>query len=564
MKYVSVAEMIAIEKEADRSGHTYDRMMENAGLGLAQVIHERNRHLQPGPIAGLIGSGNNGGDTLVALAHLSVWGWQTMAYLALPRAADDPLLSRFIEAGGELIDGEFDTDYQQLEHSLRASSILLDGILGTGIKLPLRGKIPDILIAVGQTAADMDVMPTIIAVDCPSGVDCDTGETAAECLHADLTVTMAAVKMGLLKFPAYNYVGVLQPVGIGLPEGLRSWESIQRFAVNDTYVSHHLHPRSLDSHKGTFGTALIIAGSVNYTGAVILAGESAYRVGVGLVILAVPEAIHGILAGNLLEATWLPLPHETGAISEEAANVIFQNLDRPTAILVGPGLGLSETTRRFLSQLLVENQQDLPDRAPFGEIRVGDHPAVQKLVIDADGLRLLASLPDWPDRLPSNSVLTPHPGEMAALTGIPVADIQADRLGTAEKYARLWGHVVILKGAFTVIASPDGQTAIVPVATPALARAGTGDVLAGLVVGLLAQGVHAFPAAVTAAWIHARAGLRAAAVLGSTSAVLAGDVMRGVVDILADIYADRAIRAGVFGRASPAQTPPISPELRNF
>jgi len=541
MKYVSVAEMIAIEKESDRSGHTYERMMENAGRGLARVVHERYGHLQPGSVAGLIGSGNNGGDTLVALAYLSAWGWLTNAYLVTPRAVEDPLVRRFVEAGGYLVDSEFDTDYQQLENTLRASSILLDGILGTGIKLPLRGNIADLLIATRRISAEMDETMTIIAVDCPSGVDCDSGEAAQECLHANITVTMAAYKMGLLKFPAYNYVGELQLVGIGLPEGLKSWESIQRFAVNDDYVSRHLPARSLDSHKGTFGTALIIAGSTNYTGAVILAGESAYRVGVGLVTLAVPEAIHGILAGNLLEATWLPLPHEKGAISEQAAKVIYQHLDRPTAILIGPGLGLSMTTQRFLSLLLVNNQQDLSDIESAGEIEMGEYTAIHRLVIDADGLRLLASLPDWPDRLPSHSVLTPHPGEMAALTGLPVADIQADRIGIAEKYARLWGHVVILKGAFTVIASPDGQTAIVPVATPALARAGTGDVLAGLVVGLLAQGVDAFQAAVMAARIHARAGQHAAAVIGCTAAVLAGDVLRGVVDIMAEINAGQAI-----------------------
>ncbi len=312
MKYVSVAEMIAIEKEADRSGHTYDIMMENAGLELARVIHKRYQHRKPGPVAGLIGSGNNGGDTLVCLAYLSDWGWQTRAYLARPRGKNDPLLDRFIEGGGELVDGALDTDHQHLESFLQGSSVLLDGILGTGIKLPLHGPLASLLTAAGKIIAGMDYPLSVVAVDCPSGVDCDSGETAQECLMAELTVTMAAVKMGLLKFPAYKYIGELQLVGIGLPVGLKSWEAIQRFVVDEGYVSHNLPPRPIDAHKGTFGTALIVAGSANYTGAVILAGESAYRIGAGLVILAVPEPLQGMLAGNLLEATWLPLPHEMG------------------------------------------------------------------------------------------------------------------------------------------------------------------------------------------------------------------------------------------------------------
>ena len=157
------------------------------------------------------------------------------------------------------------------------------------------------------------------------------------------------------------------------------------------------------------------------------------------------------------------------------------------------------------------------------------------MVVDADGLKLLAQIPVWWKQLPSQAVLTPHPGEMSILTGIPVDEIQSNRIGTAEKFAQQWDHVVVLKGAFTVIAAPDGRTAIIPVATPALARAGTGDILAGLIAGLRAQGVAPFEAATAAAWIHAQAGLLAAAILGSSAAVLAGDVLAASVDVLADM-----------------------------
>ena len=157
------------------------------------------------------------------------------------------------------------------------------------------------------------------------------------------------------------------------------------------------------------------------------------------------------------------------------------------------------------------------------------------MVIDADGLKLLAKIKDWYKPLPAPAVLTPHPGEMAVLTGLSTEEIQKDRTGIAIKYARKWGHVVVLKGAFTVIASPDGDVTIIPVASPALAHAGTGDVLAGLIVGLRAQGLDAYDAAVAGAWIHAQAGLIAADDLGSTASVLAGDVLAAVSDVLADL-----------------------------
>jgi NAD(P)H-hydrate epimerase len=277
-------------------------------------------------------------------------------------------------------------------------------------------------------------------------------------------------------------------------------------------VREILPPRPLDAHKGTFGTVLVVAGSVNFTGAALLAGKAAYRSGTGWVTMAVPEPLHAALAGHFPEAPWLLLPHEHGFISASSAEVVLSNLGKPTAILLGPGFGLEPTTCQFLANLLT--------------------PTLPPLVIDADGLKLLAKLEDWPSRLPAQAVLTPHPGEMAVLTGLSLERIQGDRIGVAEQFAHLWEHVVVLKGAFTVIASPVGKTAVIPVATPALARAGTGDVLAGLIVGLRAQGVEAFEAAAAGAWIHAQAGLRAAEKLGSTACVLAGDVLEAVPEVM--------------------------------
>jgi NAD(P)H-hydrate epimerase len=524
MKYVSVAEMQAIERQADASGLSYAQMMENAGRGLAEAVLEQYGYLADEGALGLVGSGNNGGDTLVALAHLANEAWKATAVVVRPRQADDPLILRLRQVGGEVIFLASPPDLNLLSQLLDENGLLLDGVLGTGIQLPLKPELAQILDFVRQRVVGMDHPPVVMAVDCPSGVDCDSGQTAPQCIPADCTVTMAAIKQGLFKFPAYSLVGDLHVVGIGLPENgeaLPAWCAAPCFVPGIDWVRQALPARPLDAHKGTFGTALVVAGSVNYTGASWLAGQAAYRVGAGLVTLAVPAPLHAALAGQFPEATWLLLPHENGFISAEASGVIESQLERVTALLVGPGFGLQQTSAEFLDRLFVE--------------RVSQQVRLPQVVIDADGLKLVARLPNWPKRLPSPAVLTPHPGEMSVLTGLPKEEIQKDRLAVARHFSQEWGHVVILKGAFTIIAAPDGQAALIPVATPALARAGTGDVLAGLVAGLCAQGVAAFPAAVVGAWVHAYAGLQAADVLGSTACVLAGDVLQAALTILSDV-----------------------------
>ncbi len=539
MKFVSVEEMIAIEKESDAGGHTYPKMMEHAGRGLAEQVRDAYSHLSEKRALGLVGSGNNGGDTLVAFSYLLEWGWETTAYIVRPRPKDDPLVERLREAGGMILTLDEDTKYKKLRAALKHHTVMLDGVLGTGIKLPLRGDLAEVLKWVRNTLTKMDDAPHVVAVDCPSGVDSDTGEVAPECIPAELTVTMAAIKRGLLQFPAYNLVGSLKLVGIGLPKGIKAYNAVKREVISSEWVREVLPVRPLDGHKGTFGTALIVAGSVNYTGAASLAGESAYRMGTGLVTLAVPGPLHSALAGQIPEVTWLLLPHEMGVIQGSAAKIVKDNLERVTAMLVGPGFGLEDPTAEFIVQLLGEQAPKKGAQIGFvkstGEEDTPEVTGLAPLVIDADGLKLLARISNWAEQLPSQAILTPHPGEMAVLTELDIEDIQADRIGVAERFAKKWGHVVVLKGAFTVIAAPNGRTMIVPVASPALARAGSGDVLAGLIVGLRAQGVDAFEAAAAGAWIHAQCGTLAAVMLGSSAAVIAGDMIAALPEVLTEL-----------------------------
>jgi NAD(P)H-hydrate epimerase len=537
MKLVTVSQMQAIEKEADAGGLSYDQMMENAGRGLADIVLEIFDDDFEAEAVGLVGPGNNGGDTLVALAALAAEGWKTRAYL-VKRKKDD-LVKRFTETGGEILAGE--NAFEQLAEAIETADVLLDGVLGTGTKLPLKKDVAELLSEVNDILDGLDQYPLVVAVDCPSGVDCDSGEVADETIAADLTITMAAVKQGLLKLPAFEYVGDLEVVDIGLSEDLASWKELTVEVAEADSVAALLPERPVDSHKGTFGTALIAAGSVNYTGAVVLAGEAAYRAGAGLVTLAVPAPVHIALAGRFPEATWVLLPHEMGVISSGGTEVLAKNFERASALLVGPGLGTENTTKEFIENLLEGKYavKKTTQRIGFvhqdAEKKEESNAKLPPIVFDADGLKLLAQVKDWQKKIPAPAILTPHPGEMAVLTGLSKDEIQKDRLETASKYAKEWGHVVVLKGAFTVIASPDGRTTVIPVASPALARAGTGDVLAGLIVGLRAQGLEAYDAAVAGAWIHAQAGLYAADDLGTTASVLAGDVLDSVSDVMSDL-----------------------------
>lgn len=515
MKLLTVSQMREIEKEADANGVSYASMMENAGRGLAEWVHALGSEYGWDEVLGLVGAGNNGGDTLVALTWLAEAGWHTQACL-VNRNPDDSLVTGYLAGGGRIINApRQDDSEQEFANSLRQAQVFLDGLLGTGIRLPLKTEAAQVLTTVNTILAEMEFPAFVVAVDCPSGVNCDTGEAAPETIPAEWTLTMAAAKQGFFKMPAFEYLGDLQVIDIGLPEALPAWQAVRREVADWELAASYLPQRPLLSHKGTFGTALVIAGSAPYTGAAYLAGSAAYRIGAGLVNMAVPELLHSPLAGQLPEAIWTLLPHGDGFISDAALELVLKNLERATACLIGPGLGTHSRTHDFISGLMP--QINIPT------------------VVDADGLRLLARQDGWENSLKSTAVLTPHPGEMAALTGLLIEQIQSDREGVARKYAIEWGQVVVLKGAFTVLASPDGRTISIPVATPALAKAGSGDVLAGLIVGLMAQGVEPFSAASAGAFIHAQAGLAAEKYCHGVASVLARDVLEAVPDVLAEL-----------------------------
>jgi NAD(P)H-hydrate epimerase len=347
----------------------------------------------------------------------------------------------------------------------------------------------------------------VVAVDVPSGLNCDTGAVDAVTLPADVTVTFAYPKVGQFLFPGAGYLGELVVADIAIPAKLARTVDLE-VSTPDS-IRALLPKRPMDAHKGTFGQVMVVAGAPNYTGAAYLAASAATRVGAGLVTLGIAGLLHPILASKVSETTFLLLPHDMGVLVPEAARTLRENLKGYDALLLGPGLGRDEKTvefvARFLSLTVAEKKARL---GIVGSTASGVETELPlpPLVIDADGLSALADIEGWYKSLHVPTVLTPHPGEMARLLHCTVADVEADRVQVARRAAREWKVVVVLKGAYSVIASPEGVSCINPFANPALATAGTGDVLAGSIAGLLAQGLACFEAAVVGAYLHGLAG----------------------------------------------------------
>ncbi len=541
MKVVTVDEMRRIEAASDAAGHSYAAMMEQAGRGTAEAITAR-REVQGRWILILVGPGNNGGDGLVAAHHLAKAGAHVACYLLKPRdPAADQNLRLVKEQGIGIVLAEEDRGWDKLQRLVQQADITIDALLGTGARLPLRGQLAEILGLAKQSLAAhahppssplktlIDISPSplperpfVVAVDGPTGLDYDSGALDEAAISADLTVTFAYPKTGHFRFPGAGTLGELVVVDIGTDPALADDVTLE--VIIPEMVHGWLPPRPPDAHKGTFGKALIVAGSVNYTGAAYLAGAAATRAGAGLVTLALPAAIHSPIAARLAEATYLLLPHEMGVIAAGAVQVLAEQLASYDALLLGPGLGQERETQDFIEALLDGGGKR--GHLGFGN-SVEDNtksPKLPPLVMDADGLNILAKLPDWPKRLPPGTILTPHPGEMARLMGCAASDVQADRLTAARSQAAAWGQIVVLKGAYTVVASPDGRAIIEPFANPGLATAGTGDVLAGTIVALRAQGLEAFESAAVGAYLHGFAGEMAREERG-TAGMVAGDVL---------------------------------------
>ena len=513
VKLVTVAEMQAIERAADAGGHSYAAMMETAGRAVAGAITERFGDAKSRVLV-LVGPGNNGGDGLVCARHLHQEGIDVRVYLwkRSVDAADDyeQHFAKLMDLDVDSCHAEIDTDFSILDFWLDEADILIDSLLGTGANRPIEGQLAALLDRVAARL-DREERPTVVAVDSPSGLNCDTGSIDPYALSADLTVTFAYAKHGHFIFPGAAHVGELIVADIGTSPDLGA--DVSTFVLTEDSVIQWLPERNPYSHKGTFGKVLLAVGSVAYPGAAYLSCAAAGRAGAGLVTGAIPEPVWTVVATKLSEPTWLPLAtgygDAAGAFGEAALVQLEKALSSYDAFVLGCGLGQKATTQRFVERLLDEISHDISSPTT---------------VIDADGLNCLALEHNWQRLLPPQVILTPHPAEMARLCNLGVQEVVAQRWDLARRKAAEWNAVILLKGPYTVIADPNGLLAVLPVATPALATAGTGDVLAGTIGGLLAQHVTPFGAACLGAWLHAKAGEQCAVDLG-LAGTIASDLL---------------------------------------
>jgi len=554
VKIITVEKSRMLENEANERGLSFAEMMENAGRSTALAIRRRLGSAEGSPLAGkrilvLVGPGNNGGDGLVAAHYLWEMGARVTCYLWKRSVEGDANCQRVQGDRLPMIWSADDPGFEALRGLVSGADVVVDALLGVGVDRPIGGTLQELLNVVRQAVLERKTPPDpvtviplnlareipgsassgpmVVAVDCPSGLNCDTGELDPSTLPANLTVTFAYPKVGLLRFPGAEAAGDLVVADIAIPPQLADDVSLEM--ATSERIRGWLPARPRSAHKGTFGRALIVAGSENYIGAAALAGAGAKRVGTGLVTMALPAPIQMGVAANLAEATYLLLPHDLGVIANGAVKVLRQRTGEYDALLLGPGITQEKETVAFVHAFLHLEPSERKGRIGFVSESTtgssGELADLPPLVVDADGLNALAVAAGWWKALPPGTILTPHPGEMARLMGgqVTAREIQADREGVTQRMATEWQAVVVLKGAFTVVAGPDGRVMVLPFANPALATAGSGDVLAGAIVGLRAQGLPAFEAAVAGSYVHGLAGELARAELGDMG-VVAGDL----------------------------------------
>ena len=519
MQYLMTgAEMRAAEAEAATRGLQSEGLMQLAARGAARAIlsepsARHDRYLV------LAGPGNNGGDALVTAgllhrggAEVRIVTWRRAAVEGREAVADPVMGADMGAAGLPRFDmGEQDAE-ARLRQALLACDAVVDGLLGTGSR---RSPGPD-LLAILHAVHTAPSRPRVIALDLPTGVDADCGAADDAALNADLTLTFGYIKRGLLLYPAREHCGEIQVVDIGLPEPPAVPVAACRPDPAD--VAGWMPQRAQTVQKYSAGAVLALAGSPHYVGAPILTCNAALRTGAGYVTLATTEDAMNHIAGRLLEATMLPLPnHGDEGPGDDALPRLQEISGRYRALLIGPGLGRTPRVTRLVLDVL-------------GGALDGPRAAV----VDADALYALSITPDWHRGIKIPIVLTPHSGEMARLIGGQTADVEADRFAVAATWAARWGQVLVLKGAPTIVASPDGALSVNPTGNPLLATAGTGDVLSGIIAALLAGGAQPYDAARAAVYLHGLAADLARDGFGDRGMV-AGDLIPLLPDAIAQI-----------------------------
>ncbi len=476
MLILSPEEIRKAEDLANKNGLSYEDMMESAGMGCAE--HILKNHPDAKNIVIICGKGKNGGDGFVIARYLREAEKNVNVLLAFNSPSDElsEKNKKRIEGIADILDASHIT--KNIVNLINEADIIVDAVFGIGFKGTLPEGLKDLFRIASHSGAQ------ITAIDIPSGLSIHS-EDFVSCLKADETLSMLCFKHEHIYKPYSDYCGRVTVIPIGF--GLINSNALQASSRNE--IKSLLPCRPFNSHKGTFGKALIIAGSRQMPGAGIIATKGCLETGAGLTYFAFPENLYPTVTAHLTECVFRPLADKNGSFSNDAFEQIAPELDGISALAIGPGFGTDEGAKNLVKRLIKDYKG--------------------KLIIDADGINILCRNIDILKESQAQIILTPHPQEMSRLTGKSVKEINADREKTALDFARTYGVTVLLKGANTVIASSDGSVFINPTGSSSLSRGGSGDLLTGITVSLAAQGLSPLHAAVCAAYIHGLAGEKA-------------------------------------------------------
>ncbi|UCF89912.1 MAG: NAD(P)H-hydrate dehydratase [Desulfobacterales bacterium] len=481
-------------------------LMENAGRGATQFLMRTFSDQLAQGVGVIAGRGNNGGDGFVMARYLAQKEIAVTVYLLAEkmevRGDADANLRLLAPLGIPVIEIPDSDSFLKRRSAMRQAGIWLDAIFGTGLKSDVKGYFKDVIDFINS------LNKPVFAVDIPSGLNSDTGQPCGTCIRAEATATFGFAKTGHLIFPGAAYTGKLEIVDIGIPRHIVETVAPQQYLLTPDIIGNYIGPRPADAHKGRTGHVLVVAGSPGKTGAAAMTAMSAVRSGAGLVTLGIPRSLNPVLETQVLEAMTFPLPEtHAGALGESAGDVIINLADGKNCLAIGPGLGQSPEIQNLMRRIITT--------------------AALPLVIDADGINNLAGQVRILREANAPVVLTPHPGEMARLMDTSVGAVQKDRIHSARSFAADFKVHLILKGARTLIAHPDGRIYINPTGNSGMASGGMGDVLTGIIAGLIAQGLPPESAAHAGVYLHGAAADRLAQTIGPFG-FLASEVMHTI------------------------------------
>ncbi|MBS7297804.1 MAG: NAD(P)H-hydrate dehydratase [Eubacteriales bacterium] len=501
----TAAQMRTLDKNAiETTGISGIVLMENAAIACVGVLSE-HFDIKNTSFAVFCGKGNNGGDGFAIARHLFNKGADVVVYLTAGSSFEGDALTnyRIIRSLGITIIELDNSEY--LKGFIKSADCVIDAILGTGISGAPYGMSAYAIEAINEYA------DFVFSVDVPSGINSDTGDVRGCAVKADITVTFAAYKSGMFLYPAAEYMGEIILKDISIPQFIADTNGGRCFLSTWDGVKKVYPKRTENSHKGDYGKILVIGGSVGMAGAVAMSAKAALKCGAGLVTAAVPTSINNIIQEKIDEVMTIPLPEDGGRIAKNAAERLARRANVCDAVLFGPGLGrsnsLTEFTEAFLPLLTVPT------------------------VIDADGLYAISQRPSLLQNCRAEIIMTPHSSEMGYLIGKTAEDVEKDRLSIATDYASKNGITLILKGHHTIITAPDGDVTINTTGNSGMAGAGSGDILSGMITALIARDVMPYDAAVSAVYLHGKAGDFAAEKLGKDS-MCAGDIISAIPQIL--------------------------------